>query len=149
MRFCGIRPGENMVDIGSGYGNLGFYLGLNLDSSLFMGFEIVDERINEAKRIRDLFQMENVYFYNQDVTCPDFSLPLADYYYLYDPMVDEAQNRILNKFAQISEYHSFKLVVTPGNTKLLEKLFHIPWLRGERILRLLSPQREVYLFQSF
>ena len=75
-----VRPvvGQTVVDLGAGYGRMSFVIAQHYPGVDFKGFELVPERVAEGLRCgaRGLVA--------QDLTAPDFVMPVADFYFIYD-----------------------------------------------------------------
>lgn len=98
------QPGQLVVDIGAGFGRLGFYLAAMYPGVRFIGFELVPERVQESRRVARLLGIgDHIQFIEQDLGSPDFTLPVADYYYNWLPVNDTVGFRIWEQLARISE----------------------------------------------
>ena len=40
-----LKPGDQLIDLGAGYGRIGFVMGHNYPESIFIGYEAVSERV--------------------------------------------------------------------------------------------------------
>lgn len=81
-----LRPATNstVVDLGAGYGRMGFVIGALYPQLSFVGYELVSARVEEGNRVLRQFSYSNVVLTNQDLTAPDFVPLEAEVYFLYD-----------------------------------------------------------------
>jgi len=75
---------QRIVDLGAGYGRMGFVIGRHFPEVHFMGYEIVSERVDEANRCLKKFNYPKVQMRVADLSAPDFKPLEADVYFLYD-----------------------------------------------------------------
>jgi len=117
LRYLNPARGASVVDLGSGYGRLGFVLGLMRPDIRFQGFEYVSHRTEVAKKIATKFEMaERVQFHTQDLVAEDFTIPAADIYYLYDPFSKESYELVLSRLVEVSRRQPIA-IVTKGNAR--------------------------------
>jgi len=102
------RKNEMVIDLGAGYGRLGLFLHHFYPETLFLGLELVQERVDEAKRVYADYQLKN-----KEMKVSDLSLltelPEGDFYFIYDFGSDEHIRKILNLFK-----------ATPGKTLIVK-----------------------------
>lgn len=95
---------KKVIDLGAAYGRLGLVLN-NLyyqdPEAAFLGYEIVEERTNEANRIFEMLGYMNCRCLSEDITKSDFHLPQADAYFIYDFSNPPHIKALLEKFSQI------------------------------------------------
>ncbi len=117
-----LNSGDRLVDLGSGYGRVGLVAGLMHDHIHFTGYEFVQHRVDISTRASQNFNLsDRIKYYTCDLSKPDFKIPDAEVYYLYDPFSEETYLYILSQLVDIS--HRQKItIVTKGNAraKLLE-----------------------------
>ena len=77
-------PIHSVVDFGAGYGRLGIVSHAFFPGSMFTGFELVRERVEEGNRVFKVHKFGNCQLYCQDILEDAFSIPDADFYFLYD-----------------------------------------------------------------
>lgn len=106
-----------MIDLGSGYGRLGFYLNILRPDIHFTGFEFLDYRVNQAcENLIKMNASKNTQFQVQDLSKDDFRLPEADFYYLYDPFTDSTYHLIMKKLVELSQRKNIS-IISKGNSK--------------------------------
>src|SRR5690606_13371721 len=79
-----LPSGSRVVDLGAGYGRMGFVIGKNYPQLEFIGYEMVPERVEEACRVLNRFAYPNVRMEECDLSAPSFRPEPADCYFLYD-----------------------------------------------------------------
>jgi len=75
---------KSIVDLGAAYGRIGLVMNSILPNATFTGFEIMDNRVNEARRMWDLLGLTNCSIIKQNILAEEFELPAADIYFIYD-----------------------------------------------------------------
>lgn len=78
------KDGETIVDLGCGYGRMGFVIGTHYPKVNFIGYEIAKERVDATNAALDKFKFLNVKMIDQDLARADFLPEQADYYFIYD-----------------------------------------------------------------
>lgn len=73
-----------VIDIGAGYGRVGLVVSQAYEDVRFIGYEVVKERVREGNRVFEKFGLSNFILINENVLKQEFSLPLADVYFIYD-----------------------------------------------------------------
>ncbi len=76
--------GSLWVDVGAGYGRMALVLAARFSEARFQGFELVPERVEEAKRVWAQFDLPQARIEAADMASPEFHWPEADGYFLYD-----------------------------------------------------------------
>jgi hypothetical protein len=117
---------SRFIDLGSGYGRLGFILGLLRPDIDFKGYEYIKHRVKASNRTCHKYGLEShVQFIAQDLAQKDFQIPIADFYYLYDPFTEETYHHVLKQLVDIS--HSQNIcIMTKGNAKIwVHNIAHI------------------------
>ena len=121
------KAGETMVDMGAGYGRLGLVLGAMYPDVKFLGYEYVASRVVEGQRILKKFQCTRAELLEQDLTSPDFKLPIAEYYFVYDYGTVQHIRETLKQFEKLADHHKFKIIARGKGTRSLIQYEH-PWL---------------------
>lgn len=117
LREINPKQGSKLIDLGCGFGRLGFVIGLNRPDMQFIGYEYVAHRIENAKECAKNLNIENqIQFKTQDLSEVSFKLPIADIYYMYDPFSADTYRFILQQIIEISKKQSV-MIATKGNAK--------------------------------
>lgn len=119
--------GSKIVDLGAGYGRMGFVLARHYPDATFVGYEIVEERVKEAKRCLAHHKCRNAEMMCEDLSADRFPLAVADFYFIYDYGSRIAITKTLNDLRIIAR--SRPLVVV-GRGRLSRDLIEQqnPWL---------------------
>lgn len=126
------KPGQLLVDLGSGLGRQGLFLGVNRPDVRFHGYEIVPERVSETQRVAKDLELSNVKFSQQDLSDPKFKPEAADFYYAFNPVSGATFLKMMNDLREQAVAHGkpFTLVlafskdvkrVLENNTGFVEK----------------------------
>lgn len=117
LRHLNPKQGVRFVDLGSGYGRVGFVIGLMRPDINFKGYEYVPHRVQISDEMTKNFTLANhVNFFVQDLSLSTFKIPPADIYYLYDPFSDETYQHVLRQLIEISRTKKI-FIATKGNTR--------------------------------
>jgi Methyltransferase domain len=106
-----------MVDLGSGFGRIGFTLGCLRPDVQFVGYEYVDHRVQMSKDVAMKMGLTNVQFFTQDLSDRDFKIPVADVYYMFDPFNRETYAYVLDQLIEIGKSKSIT-IVTKGRANV-------------------------------
>ncbi len=121
-----LEPGEHMVDLGSGFGRLGFVLGLLRPDVRFTGLEIVRERVVEAARATKALGLgSDVAHQHADLEFEP--VPAADAYFLFFSFPEETAAHVLQQLEHVAQSRPISITVHgmwPG-----QDLEDVPWLR--------------------
>jgi len=121
------KPEERVVDLGAGYGRLGFTLASLYPESHFLGIEFVKERVQEGSRIFESLKKPDLCLISGDLTDSSFELPQGEYYFIYDFGKVPHIRSILQKFSSLADQKRFILVARgKGIRSLIVNEFH--WL---------------------
>lgn len=135
--LLGLRAGETVVDLGAGYGRLGFTLATLYPRVRFLGVEYVKERVQEGRKALSKLRRPEIRLIQGDLSQRTFILPEAQHYFIYDFGKVEHIRKILKKFSKLSDERRYKLVARgKGIRSLIEVEF--PWLIEKHRLRNLS-----------
>lgn len=134
-----LQPRQLVVDIGAGYGRLGFYLAIFHPGVKFIGYEIVPERVKQSQRAATLLGLpDHIEFRLQDLAAPDFSLEPADIYYSWNPVNEPTGKLVGKQLLQIGDTLDYKWIVRSdfhGMGETCWELFHAQGLNGEIVIR--------------
>lgn len=78
------RDGATIVDLGAAYGRLAFVVGRHYPRLHFIGIEVVEERVREARRCLAAHSFARVEMREGDLARKNFIPPPADYYFAFD-----------------------------------------------------------------
>lgn len=118
LRYLNLKKGSIFVDLGSGYGRLGFVLGLLRPDIQFKGYEFMNERVLRSNQICSQLKIEkHVEFLTQDLSQVDFKIPKAHFYYIFDSFTDATYEHIIQQLQTIAEQQNI-IVITKGNARL-------------------------------
>lgn len=144
-----LAPGTQVVDLGSGYGRVGFYLALRLPAVLFSGYEVVAGRVAEAARVASQLGLSQLSFRCQDLADPALRLLRADVYFMYQPVNDETQERLLLQLQLLSKVRPITLVACSDPLQEELVLTQGRWLRRTELLQTGTTSRRVVgIFRS-
>ncbi len=126
-------PGKkSLVDIGSGFGRVGFFLNLCFPELKYLGLELVEERVDCANKIAEKNNFYNCKFMTQDLSDKEYVLPKADFYYFYDPLSEENLKKVILDLELQHKHNAshFMIIALSGyDDLLLEYLKSQPWLQ--------------------
>jgi tRNA A58 N-methylase Trm61 len=124
-----IKPGkgETVIDLGCGYGRIGFVMATHYPDVKFVGYEYVDERVLEAQRILELKKYKNINFIHADLSKDDFVPQAAQYYFIYDFGSKKAIEKTLNDLKTIAKSQKIT-VVARGRSSRDTIQNGYPWL---------------------
>jgi hypothetical protein len=119
--------GDRVVDLGAGYGRMGFVLARHYPKVSFLGYEIVKERVVEAKRCLEAHGCQNALMLCEDLSATEFKLTNADFYFIYDYGSRIAIAKTLNDLREIARTRAISVI---GRGRLSRDLIEQenPWL---------------------
>ena len=121
------KEGQLLVDLGASYGRLGIVLDRLFSGTHFLGYELVEERVAEGNRIFKTLKVGDSQLIQQDLTDPEFSIPNADCYFIYDfGKVDHIRHTLLQLEKKTSHHH-FRVIARGKGVRSLIDHEH-PWL---------------------
>ena len=120
---------DHFVDLGAGYGRLALVLDQLPIETSFMGLEYVKERVDEGREAYRRLQIKNATLIEQDLTCPEFILPEADYYFIYDYGKILHIRNTINQLAEMGDRKNFKVIARGKGVRSIIDKEH-PWLSG-------------------
>lgn len=124
-----IKPssGDVWVDLGAGYGRMGFTLGFVSPEVKFIGYEFVQDRVNEGNRIIKQWGLNQAVMRQADISKDDFQLDEADLFFLYDFGSKDDIYRALEKLRIRAQRRSIQ-VVARGRGVRSWIFMDCPWL---------------------
>ena len=116
-----LRPGDHVVDIGSGIGRLGLLLGFLRPDVQFTGLELIPERVRYAQQAANALGFANVTYITTNLAEENIPLPLADHYYLFNPTNRETSDIVTQKLLRAKESKKFRVHFHTG---FASQIFH-------------------------
>lgn len=120
------KEGELLVDLGAGYGRIGFLMNAFFSKAKFQGYEYVEERVIEANNCFKRHGLESKLF-QADLTEDNFELPVADYYFIYDYSHPEHIRHTLNKISDVADNKKITVIGRGKGVRSIIEYNH-PWL---------------------
>ncbi len=107
-----LKPGagETVVDLGAGYGRLGFVMARHYSSTAFVGFELVRERVAAGSRALQRFGASNARLLEANIADPAWSPPAAEIYFIYDYGTKTAIAKTLADLRELSKKRGVRVV---------------------------------------
>lgn len=93
---------STVVDLGCAYGRMAHVVGHHYPGVSFVGYELVDERVQEGNRVLSQFHYPSCHLITADLSDAAFVPPLAEYYFIFDFGSRPAIEKILNDLKKIS-----------------------------------------------
>lgn len=121
-------PGSAVVDLGAGYGRMGFVLGRHWPQVKFVGYECVAARVREATRcLAPWGYGDRVRVELADLHSPEFRPIAAEFYFLYDFGSHAAIRKTLDDLKRIASSRPIT-VIGRGRASRNEIERGHPWL---------------------
>lgn len=119
---------KHVVDIGAGYGRVGIVANVIYPEVKFTGYEILRQRQQEGNRIYSNLNLDNCKIELEDVLEPDFELPKAEVYFIYDFSEKEHVYRILKSLSERINRYKFYLIARGDRVDyVIENNFRHVW----------------------
>ena len=109
------EPNSLLVDIGCGHGDPGLVFAALNPTLHVIGYDIVKEKVDSANRTAEKLGLRNVQFIVADFSESQFRLPLARYYYLFNPAKEEVIHSIAEQLIEHSNRARID-VISYGNS---------------------------------
>lgn len=124
-----VAPPSNslVVDLGAGYGRMGFVLHAHFPGVHFLGLELVEERAQEGARALAAFGCDRASLRASDISSEGFLLPEADTYFIYDFGSRPQVGKVLGQLRERSRQGSFVLIGRGREVRDQVEREH-PWL---------------------
>ncbi len=129
LKSLNLQPGQQLVDLGSGYGRMGFVVGDQFPQVQFKGYEIVAARSEESSRVAHQWGWKNVSYETRDLGDPHFAPDSADLYFMYDPANNATTAKILKDLKAIASRRLIRIVTIDGTGRLSRILPCEKWLK--------------------
>lgn len=123
-----VGEGARVMDLGSGYGRVGFVLGLLRPDVTFTGVEYVPHRVDDSRAVALRAGLSSVDFVAGDLAVVE--IPFADVYYMYDPFCRETYARVLERLISYARHSPSPItIITKGraNTWVRDALMGEGW----------------------
>ncbi len=117
---------RRVVDLGAGYGRMGFVIAKHFPHLDFLGIEVVEERVNEGSAALARYGASGRLVQGDLTKMP---LPEADTYFLYDYGSQSAIEKTLDDLRTRSLHEAVTVVGRGGATRSLIEKKHL-WLSG-------------------
>ncbi|MES2965446.1 MAG: hypothetical protein V4760_16305 [Bdellovibrionota bacterium] len=105
-----LEPGMSVVDLGAAYGRMGFVLHRHEPGVRFLGYEYVGERVRDGRRALERFGATLAELHHADLTSPEFKLPQADVYFIYDYGTPKAIEKTLFDLKRVAAKKAITIV---------------------------------------
>lgn len=122
-----LAPGSTVIDFGAGYGRMGFVVGAHYPGVKFIGYELVPERVFEGARCLREQNYTSAQLLCANIDSPEFVLPEAETYFIYDFSHRAAIDRLLFRLQQLAKRRSI-IVVARGRSSRDAIDHGAPWL---------------------
>lgn len=116
LNFLRLPQNARLTDLGSGYGRVGLVITLLRPDIKFIGYEFVSNRVDLANSAVKKLGIEKQLFYHQDLSSPEFKIPDAEVYYLFDPFTQETYTHVIAQLNQVAAQRKI-MIVTKGNAR--------------------------------
>lgn len=103
-----LKPGDLVVDLGSGLGRLGLLIGLLYPEVRFQGLELVKARVDAANRAAKEMGFTHVEYRATNLAHAE-ALPPADHFYLFNPTNQKTSAIVTRKLLELSRVKGFKV----------------------------------------
>lgn len=127
LQLLKIKPYQHVVDLGAAYGRMGAVIGGLYIKNSFTGYEYVKARVDEGNRVYRELGFNRCELKTQDLFDPNFDLPEADIYFIYDYGQVEHIDHTLRQLEKMAYKRPIKVVVRGKFTKEIIASGH-PWL---------------------
>lgn len=136
------EPGSTVVDLGAGYGRMGFVVGRHFPGVRFLGYEIIPERVQEGRRCLVPWDYGDVELVQADLSSPEFRPVGAESYFIYDFGDRAAIEKTLQDLKSIATRRAIQVIGRGrGSRDAIER--HHPWL-AQVISPVHGPHHSVY-----
>ncbi|AZZ38126.1 hypothetical protein CIK05_15395 [Bdellovibrio sp. qaytius] len=116
LNFLRLPQNARLTDLGSGFGRVGLVISLLRPDIKFIGYEFVASRVDLANAAVKKLGIDKQLFFHQDLSLPEFKIPDAEVYYLFDPFTQETYSHVIAQLNQIASQRKI-MIVTKGNAR--------------------------------
>lgn len=102
LTLLNLKLGDRVVDLGAGYGRMGFVIARHHPEVAFTGYEVVKERVAEGNRILKTLENSKIELEAVDLSLKDFKPVEAEFYFIYDFGSRDAIAKTLTDLREIS-----------------------------------------------
>lgn len=135
---------EHVIDIGAGYGRVGIVLSVLYPNARFTGFEILKQRQSEGNRVFKNLGILNSNLELKNVLENNFSIPIADVYFIYDFSEKEDIDFILQGISESLKGKECYLIIRGDRVDhLINNKFNHSWR-----YQLTVPKSDLKLYKS-
>lgn len=125
------KRGEVIVDLGSGLGRVGAYVGLFHPGVYFKGYELVAERYLQASAMAKHLRLHHlIEFYCEDVGGKDWQIPVANYYFLFNPFSQRTLLSVVDGLLKVAHEREIQ-ILTVQFGRPLRQLKKLSWLKEQ------------------
>jgi hypothetical protein len=128
LQLLKLKPFQTVVDLGAAYGRMGVVIGALYMKTTFIGYEYVRTRVDEGNRIFKTLGLNRCELREQNLFSPDFKIPDADIFFIYDFGQVEHIDQNLKQLEKMAYKRPVKLAVKGKYTKEIISKGH-PWLQ--------------------
>jgi hypothetical protein len=119
--------GESWIDLGAAYGRMAIVLNLLRPDLRFAGYEYVQARVEEGKRILQSLNLDENQLQCKDLVSPDFKIQQGDVFFLYDFGSREEVYLVIEKLRKYAIQKPIR-VITRGRAVKSWLMMDFPWL---------------------
>lgn len=94
---------KSIVDIGAGYGRVGIVMSSLFPEASFIGYEIMEKRLDEGNRVFESLELDKCQMLYADLSKESFTPPEADIYFIYDFSDPLDIRKILGQLKAVNE----------------------------------------------
>lgn len=129
MDAFALKSGDRIVDLGSGYGRICFYVAATRPGVECVGYEIVEQRVVESARVARALGFDQVTFEARDLTDPALTPVAAGFYFAYDPVNYRVVGKVLADLEALARVQPLRLAAVEGRGGFHALLRKQPWLK--------------------
>jgi len=127
LDIVGLENQSRVIDLGAAYGRMGLVMESLQPHASYLGFEYVQERVDEGNRVFNNFNCKNAKLLTQDLFADSFQMPEADIYFIYEYGRIDHIKHTLEQVQEASFGRKVKLIVRGDSTNSMI-YYHHPWI---------------------